>query len=107
MAASRDTTSRDSSRREFSDKQPSGQRSQDRRRRRGDDGPGGGAAVAPLESRERPANVDAERAVLGSILLTSPASQAGLYLGTLIGINLLSSGIASVAAGVSLRRSLA
>ena len=69
MAASRDTTARDSSRREFSDKQPSGQRSQDRRRRRGDDGPGGGAAVAPLESRERPANVDAERAVLGSILL--------------------------------------
>ena len=69
MAASRDTTARDSSRREFSDKQPSGQRSQDRRRRRGDDGPGGGATVAPLESRERPANVDAERAVLGSILL--------------------------------------
>jgi len=46
-------------------------------------------------------------AVLGGILLTSPASRAGLYLGTLIGINLLSSGIASVAAGVSLRRSLA
>jgi len=45
-------------------------------------------------------------AVLGGILLTSPASQAGLYLGTLIGINLLSSGIASAAAGFTLRRSL-
>ena len=44
-------------------------------------------------------------AVLGGILLTSPASQAGLYLGTLIGINLLSSGIASAAAGFTLRRS--
>jgi uncharacterized membrane protein HdeD (DUF308 family) len=43
--------------------------------------------------------------VLGGILLTSPASQAGLYLGTLIGINLLSSGIASAAAGFTLRRS--
>ena len=41
----------------------------------------------------------------GGILLTSPASQAGLYLGTLIGINLLSSGIASAAAGFTLRRS--
>ena len=70
MAASRDTAARDPSRREFSDKQPSGQRSSDRRRRRGDDGPGGGTATgSPLDSRERPANVDAERAVLGSILL--------------------------------------
>jgi uncharacterized membrane protein HdeD (DUF308 family) len=39
------------------------------------------------------------------ILLTSPASQAGPYLSTLIGINLLSNGIASAAAGLSLRRS--
>ena len=45
-------------------------------------------------------------AVLGGILLTSPSSQAGIYLGTLIGINLLSSGIASAAAGYTLRRSL-
>jgi branched-chain amino acid transport system permease protein len=49
---------------------------------------------------------DLRGAVLGGILLTSPASQAGLYLGTLIGINLLSSGIASAAAGFTLRRSL-
>jgi replicative DNA helicase len=70
MAASRDAAARDSSRRDFSDKQSAGQRSPDRRRRRGDDGAGGGAATnAPLDSRERPANVDAERAVLGSILL--------------------------------------
>jgi uncharacterized membrane protein HdeD (DUF308 family) len=44
-------------------------------------------------------------AVLGGILLTSPVSQAGVYLGVLIGINLLSSGIASIAAGLALRRS--
>jgi replicative DNA helicase len=70
MAASRDAAARDSSRRDFSDKQSAGQRSSDRKRRRGDDGPGGGAATnALLDSRERPANVDAERAVLGSILL--------------------------------------
>jgi replicative DNA helicase len=70
MAASRDAAARDSSSREFSDKPSGGQRSPDRRRRRGDDGAGGGAATnAPLDSRERPANVDAERAVLGSILL--------------------------------------
>ncbi len=70
MAASRDAAARDSSRRDFSDKPSSGQRSPDRRRRRGDDGGGGGAATnALLDSRERPANVDAERAVLGSILL--------------------------------------
>ena len=70
MAASRDAAARDSSRRDFSDKPSAGQRSSDRRRRRGDDGTGGGAATnALLDSRERPANVDAERAVLGSILL--------------------------------------
>ena len=68
MAASRDGASRDSSRREFSDKQSNGQRSSDRRRKRGDDA-ASGAAVSVVESRERPANVDAERAVLGSILL--------------------------------------
>jgi len=44
-------------------------------------------------------------AVLGGILLTSPASQAGVFLGVLIGINLLSSGIAAVATGLALRRS--
>lgn len=43
-------------------------------------------------------------AVLGGILLTSPASQAGVYLGVLIGINLLSSGISTAAAGLWLRR---
>jgi replicative DNA helicase len=70
MAASRDAAARDSSRRDFSDKPSAGPRSPDRRRRRGDDGAGGGAATnALLDSRERPANVDAERAVLGSILL--------------------------------------
>ena len=45
-------------------------------------------------------------ALLGGILLTSPTSQAGVYLGTLIGINLLSSGITAAAAGFTLRRSL-
>jgi len=44
-------------------------------------------------------------AVLGVILLTSPAAQAGVYLGVLIGINLLSSGISTAAAGLWLRRS--
>jgi len=43
-------------------------------------------------------------AVLGGILLTSPASQAGVYLGTLIGISLLSSGVSSLATGLMLRR---
>ena len=46
-------------------------------------------------------------AVLGGILLTSPASQAGLYLGTLIGINLLSSGVAFLASGLWLKQQLA
>jgi len=45
-------------------------------------------------------------ALLGGILLTSPAAQAGVYLGVLIGINLLSSGISFLAAGLWLRRSL-
>jgi uncharacterized membrane protein HdeD (DUF308 family) len=46
-------------------------------------------------------------AVLGGILLTSPAGQAGVYLGVLVGINLLSSGISTAAAGLWLRRSAA
>ncbi|MFM8380057.1 MAG: HdeD family acid-resistance protein [Planctomycetia bacterium] len=45
-------------------------------------------------------------ALLGGILLTSPAAQAGIYLGVLIGINLLSSGISFLAAGFWLRRGL-
>ena len=43
-------------------------------------------------------------ALLGGFLLVSPADRAGLYLGMLIGINLLTSGLSSVAAGVLLRR---
>ena len=70
MAASRDGAARDSSQREFSDRHSSGQRSPERRRRRGGDAADGRpVAVSAIESRERPANVDAERAVLGSILL--------------------------------------
>jgi uncharacterized membrane protein HdeD (DUF308 family) len=46
-------------------------------------------------------------AVLGGLLLTSPAAQAGVYLGVLIGINLVSSGIAFLASSIWLRRSLA
>ena len=45
-------------------------------------------------------------AILGGILLAAPAAQAGVYLGVLIGINLLSSGISFLAAGFWLRRSL-
>jgi len=45
-------------------------------------------------------------AVLGGILLTAPAAQAGVYLGTLIGINLLSSGVAFVASGLWLKREI-
>lgn len=44
--------------------------------------------------------------LLGGLLLTAPAAQAGVYLGVLIGINLLSSGISFLAAGFCLRRSL-
>jgi uncharacterized membrane protein HdeD (DUF308 family) len=43
-------------------------------------------------------------AVLGGIMFTSPTNQAGIYLGTLIGISLLSSGVSSIAAGLTLRR---
>lgn len=46
-------------------------------------------------------------AVLGGILLVSSREQAGLYLGTIVGINLLSSGIALLASGFSLRRAAA
>jgi uncharacterized membrane protein HdeD (DUF308 family) len=46
-------------------------------------------------------------AVLGGLLLTSPAAQAGVYLGVLIGINMVSSGIAFLASSIWLRRSLA
>jgi uncharacterized membrane protein HdeD (DUF308 family) len=45
-------------------------------------------------------------AVLGGILLTSPTGQKGVYLGTLIGINLLSSGAAFLASGIWLKREL-
>lgn len=46
-------------------------------------------------------------AVLGGILLTSSAEQAVVYLGILVGINLLSSGVSLVATGFWLRRQLA
>lgn len=42
-------------------------------------------------------------AVLGGILLTGSAERSGLLLGTLIGINLLSSGLAFLASGFWLR----
>ena len=44
--------------------------------------------------------------VLGGMLLVSPAQQAGIYLGTLIGINLLSSGATFLASGLWLGRRL-
>jgi uncharacterized membrane protein HdeD (DUF308 family) len=43
-------------------------------------------------------------AVLGGILLMSPTGQSGVYLGTLIGINLLSSGVAFLASGLWLKQ---
>lgn len=45
-------------------------------------------------------------AVLGGILLTSSTGQTGVYLGTLIGINLLSSGVAFLASGMWIKREL-
>lgn len=45
-------------------------------------------------------------AVLGGILLTSPTQQTGLYLGMLIGINLLSSGLSFLASGLWIKREL-
>jgi uncharacterized membrane protein HdeD (DUF308 family) len=46
-------------------------------------------------------------AILGGILLTSSAAQAAVYLGMLVGINLLSSGVSLLATGFWLRRRLA
>jgi uncharacterized membrane protein HdeD (DUF308 family) len=45
-------------------------------------------------------------ALLGGILLTANAEQAPVYLGVIIGINLLSSGITLLASGIWLRRSV-
>lgn len=45
-------------------------------------------------------------AVLGGILVVASAQQAVLFLGVIIGINLLSSGVALVASGMWLRRAL-
>ncbi|MCE9630763.1 MAG: DUF308 domain-containing protein [Planctomycetia bacterium] len=45
-------------------------------------------------------------AVLGGILLTSPTGQTGVYLGVLIGINLLSSGAAFLASGLWIKREI-
>ena len=83
MAASRDASVRDSSRRNTADPKSVGGKSAGHsgggksagragggRRRQGDDQANGRSApLHPIDSRERPANVDAERAVLGSILL--------------------------------------
>jgi len=46
-------------------------------------------------------------ALLGGILLTSRADQSGWLLGTLVGVNLLSSGISALAAGWWLKRGVA
>ena len=46
-------------------------------------------------------------ALLGGLLLMSPTQQSGVYLGTLIGINLLSSGVAFLASGLWLKQRLA
>jgi uncharacterized membrane protein HdeD (DUF308 family) len=43
-------------------------------------------------------------ALLGGILLMSPAAQSGVLLGILVGINLLSSGLALAMSGFWLRR---
>jgi len=68
MAAPRDGRPNDSSRRDSGGSRDSGgKRSPDRRSR--DRGASGRDDGATLDGRERPANVDAERAVLGSILL--------------------------------------
>ena len=45
-------------------------------------------------------------AVLGSLLLTAPEPLAGVYLGVIVGINLLSSGVALLGAGWWLRSAL-
>jgi replicative DNA helicase len=72
MAASRDNAARDSSRRDSNSSRSSGKGFPDRNggfRRRRDDDANGAAASLPIDSRERPANIDAEKAVLGSIFL--------------------------------------
>ena len=43
-------------------------------------------------------------AVLGGVLLTAKTEQAGILLGIIIGINLLSSGVSFLASGLWLRR---
>jgi uncharacterized membrane protein HdeD (DUF308 family) len=43
-------------------------------------------------------------AVLGGVLLTAKPEQAGVLLGVIVGINLLSSGVAFLASGIWLRR---
>ena len=45
-------------------------------------------------------------ALLGGLLFTAPREQAGVYLGVIVGINLLTSGIALGGAGWWLRRDL-
>lgn len=45
-------------------------------------------------------------ALLGGLLFTAPREQAGVYLGIIVGINLLTSGIALLGAGWWLRRGL-
>ncbi|MFM8733579.1 MAG: HdeD family acid-resistance protein [Pirellulales bacterium] len=45
-------------------------------------------------------------AVLGGMLLISPTQQSGVFLGTLIGINLLASGAAFLASGLWLKERL-
>lgn len=62
MAAPRNGKSQDSNGRDFGVKRSSDRRSRDRGRAEG-------APSPTVDGRERPANVDAERAVLGSILL--------------------------------------
>ena len=45
-------------------------------------------------------------ALLGAMLLTSPVQQSGVFLGTLIGINLLASGAGFLGSGLWLRKRL-
>ena len=45
-------------------------------------------------------------ALLGAFLLVSSRDQAGVYLGVIVGINLLSSGLTLLASGIWMRRSL-
>jgi uncharacterized membrane protein HdeD (DUF308 family) len=43
-------------------------------------------------------------ALLGGLLLVSPAAQSGVLLGLLVGMNLLSSGLTLLMSGLWLRR---